>query len=130
MSSPAKLRALGRPGRGTGALVLVTEDQASFFQVIGRNLDYHAVAGKSLNPIFLHPSSRVGDEFVTVIELNAIAGVRQYLEDEAFELQEFFLRHVMILLIGRRNVEQLRQRPARTAHGDSEKQPIPAQQRS
>jgi hypothetical protein len=33
---------------------------------------------------------------VAGIELNTIAGVRQYFGDEAFELQEFFLRHVVI----------------------------------
>jgi hypothetical protein len=35
---------------------------------------------------------------MAVIELNAVAGVRQYLKDEALEFQEFFLRHVMIPL--------------------------------
>jgi len=76
MSPPAKLRALSRPGRGTSALVLVTKDQAPFFQVIGRDFDCHTVAGKSLNPVLFHPSSRIRDEFVTIIELNAVAGVR------------------------------------------------------
>jgi hypothetical protein len=75
MSPAAKLRTLGRAGRRTGALVLVTEDKAAFFQVIGRNLDCHPVAGKSLDPVLFHPSGRVRDELVTVIELNAVAGV-------------------------------------------------------
>ena len=35
---------------------------------------------------------------MSVVELNAVTGVRQYLGDETFEFQEFFLRHVMILL--------------------------------
>jgi hypothetical protein len=118
MSAPAKLGTLGRAGRSTGALILVTKDQAPFFQVVGRNLDCHAVAGKSLDAVLFHPSSRIGNELVTVVELNTVAGVRQYLENETFELQEFFLRHVMILLIGRQNVEQSQQRPAWTAHDD------------
>ena len=76
MSATAKLRALGRAGRRTGALVLVPKDQTPFFQVIGRNLDSHTVAGKRLDSVFFHPSRRIGDELVTVVELNAIAGIR------------------------------------------------------
>jgi hypothetical protein len=105
MSAPAKLRTLDRAGRGTGALVLMAKDQTPLFQVIGRNLDCHTVARKRLDSVLFHPSSRIGDKLMPVIELNAIARIRQYLENETFELQEFFLRHVIILLIGWRNVE-------------------------
>jgi hypothetical protein len=35
---------------------------------------------------------------MAVVELNAVARVRQNLKNEALELQEFFFRHVTILL--------------------------------
>jgi len=118
ISPPAKLGALRRTRRGTGALVLVTEDEAPFLKVVGRNLDGHSIAGEGLNPVLFHPSGRVRDKLMTIVELNAIAGIGQYLEDEALELQEFFLRHVMILPIGRPNAERLEPPRASAAHGD------------
>jgi hypothetical protein len=35
---------------------------------------------------------------MSVVELNAVTGVGQYLGHETLEFQEFFLRHVMFLL--------------------------------
>jgi hypothetical protein len=46
-----------------------------------------------------------------VIELNAVTGVGQYLGDPTFELQQFFLGHVMLLVKGRQPTA------VRTEHG-------------
>jgi hypothetical protein len=40
---------------------------------------------------------------MSIVELNAVTGVGQYLGDETFELQQFFLGHVMILVKDRVN---------------------------
>src|SRR5262252_6715018 len=50
------------------------------------------------DPILFHSSGGVGNELMSVVELNAITGVGQYLSHETLEFQEFFLRPVMFLL--------------------------------
>jgi hypothetical protein len=47
---------------------------------------------------------------MSVVELNAVTGVGQYLGHETLEFQEFFLRHVMFLLNDQPNA-------ARVEHG-------------
>ena len=47
---------------------------------------------------------------MSVVELNAVTGVWQYLGYETLELQQFFLGHVMFLLNDQRNA-------ARVEHG-------------
>ena len=49
---------------------------------------------------------------MSIIELNAVSGVRQYLGDEALEFQEFFFRHVMILFNAQSDAAGLEQRRA------------------
>src|SRR5262249_44818469 len=98
-SATPKLIARGRTGGHPRTLVLMTEDQAALVKVVGRHFDGHAIAGQRLNPVLLHLAGRVSHDFVAGVELNAIAGVRQNLDDEAFELDEFFLGHFLFLWI-------------------------------
>src|SRR5579862_5035262 len=71
VSPPAELVALRRAAHRSGAFVLVTEDQSPLFQIIGRDLDRHPVAGQRLDAVLFHPPRRVGDELMAVVELNA-----------------------------------------------------------
>jgi hypothetical protein len=75
------------------SFVLVTKDQPPFFQIIGRYFDRHAIAGEGLDPVLLHSAGGVGDKRVTVVELYAVACVRQYLDHQTLKLQEFFFSH-------------------------------------
>jgi len=56
-----------------------------------------------------------------VVEFNAVSRVRQYLCDEALEFQEFFFRHVMILLDSRSDAACFEHRRAASFCCDSEK---------
>jgi hypothetical protein len=89
-SAAAKLRVLRRPTDRTGAVILMTKHEASLFQIVGRNLDRDPIAGKGLDPIFLHSAGRVGDQLMAVIETNPEAGVGQYFENQTFKLQKLF----------------------------------------
>src|ERR1700688_4418948 len=95
-SALAKLLAHGRAPADTGALVLVPEDEAALVEIIGRHLDRDAVAGESLDAVLLHLAGRIGDDDVSGIELNAVARVRQDFGNQAFELDELFLRHRLL----------------------------------
>jgi hypothetical protein len=90
-STPPELLALRRPVARRGALVLVAEDQPALLEVVWRHLDGDAVARESLDAVLLHLAGRVGDDFLPRIKLNAVAGVRQDLGDETFELDQLFL---------------------------------------
>src|SRR5208282_2336972 len=104
LNSPAaKLIALRGAADRRGPFVLVAKDHSALFQVIGRNFDRHPIAGEGFDPVLLHSSGGIGDQRMSVVELNAVARVGQYLGNQSLELQEFFLRHVMILLNGRSN---------------------------
>ena len=74
----------------TGALVLVAKHEPSLFEIVRRNLDGNPIAGKSLDPIFLHSAGRIGDQLMAVIEANPKAGVGQYFQNKTFELQKLF----------------------------------------
>src|SRR5580692_10139197 len=106
-SPPAELVALRRAAQRSGALVLVPEDQSPLFQVIGRDFDSDPVAGQGLDAVLFHPSGRVGDELMAVVELNAETRIGQDFGDQALEFQKFFFRHVMILSTGRSNAPRV-----------------------
>jgi hypothetical protein len=97
-SSPPKLVTLRRTAQRSGAFVLVAKDQSSLFQIVGRYFYRHAIPGQGFDPILFHSSGGVGDKLMSVVELNAVTGVGQYLGYETLEFQEFFLGHVMFLL--------------------------------
>src|SRR4051794_14408112 len=92
-SAAAELLALGRTPAGGGAFVLVPEDEPALFQIVGRHLDRHAVAGERLDAVLLHAAGRIGHDLVPGIELHAVARIRQDFGHETFELDEFFFRH-------------------------------------
>jgi hypothetical protein len=85
------LIALRRAGDRTGSIVAMAEDHSPLLKIVGRNFDRYPIAGECLYPVLFHPAGGVGDKGMAIIELHAIAGVGQYLGNETFELQKFFL---------------------------------------
>src|SRR5215472_15840364 len=80
-------------GGGAGTLVLVTEDQATFLEVIGRPLDCHPIARQLLDAVLLHLAGSVGHDLVAGIELHAVARVGEDFGDQSFELDQLFFSH-------------------------------------
>src|SRR5882762_5064497 len=70
-----------RPSCGTAPLLAVAVDDAAARQVVGRELDADAVAGRDSNEVAAHTAGRVGDELVAVFELHLEHRVRQSLRD-------------------------------------------------
>src|SRR5262249_21049736 len=105
--SPPELVTLWRTAQRSGAFVLVAKDQSLLFQIVGWYFYRHAIPGQGFDPILFHSSGGVGDELMSVVELNAVTGVRQYLGYETLELQQFFLRHVMFLLNDQHNAARV-----------------------
>lgn len=68
----------------TRTFVLMTEDQASLLQVVRRHLDRHPVAGQRLDPVLFHLAGGIGHDFVSGIELHAIARVGEDFGDQSF----------------------------------------------
>src|SRR5262249_14317687 len=91
MSATPQGRTAARP-----RFVLMTEDKAALLKIVGRHFDGHTIANQSLDPLLLHLACRVSHDLVAGIEVNAIARIRQNLDHEAFELDEFFLGHFFI----------------------------------
>src|SRR5580704_4738613 len=89
---------LRRAAARSGPFVLVAKNQTPLVQIIRGYFDRHSITGEGFNPVLFHPAGGVGHDLMSGIELNTIAGVGQYLGHEAVKLQEFFLRHVAILL--------------------------------
>ena len=48
---------------------------------------------ENADAVLLHAARGVGDHLVTVVELDAAAGVGEHFRDHAFEFQHLFLRH-------------------------------------
>src|ERR1700730_9552551 len=77
----------------TRTLVLVTEDEPAFFQVIRRHLDCHPIARQRLDPVLLHLAGGVGDDLVSCIQLHAVTCVGEDFGHQSFELDQLFLSH-------------------------------------
>jgi hypothetical protein len=90
--------ALRRPGARSGTFVLVTKDQSPLVEIIRRHFDCYSVTSKGFDPVLFHPPGGIGDDLMTAIELNAVSGVGQNLDNQTIELQKFFLGHGVILL--------------------------------
>src|SRR5262249_12301605 len=86
------LPAGGRRAQGTIG-VAMTEIDAASIEIVGRHLDHDLVADAGADAEFAHFSGHVGKHFVIVIELDPIISVRQHLGHDAFEFEQFFLRH-------------------------------------
>jgi hypothetical protein len=89
-SAAPELRVLRRATDWTCTVILMTKHEASLFQIVGRNLDRDPIAGKGLDPIFLHSAGRVGDQLMAVIETNSKTSVGQYFQNQTFKLQKLF----------------------------------------
>src|SRR6516225_3398647 len=60
---------------------------------------------------------------MSVVELNAVTGVRQYLGHETLEFQQFFLGHVMFLLKERPNAARVEHDRAPAGRCDARRRP-------
>src|SRR5450759_4879778 len=94
----AELAARRCTTRGPAArtLVLVAEDEAAFFQVIGRHFDRHPITCQRLDPVLLHLARGVGNDLVSCIELHAITCIGEDFGHQSFELDQLFLSHVYL----------------------------------
>ena len=88
--SAATLLALGR----RSAALNMTEGNAALREVIRRELKRDAVAGENADVVLAHLAVGVSDEFVTVVELHSVAGVREHFQDLTRHLNEIFLCHM------------------------------------
>src|SRR6202011_208461 len=96
-SPAAKLAARRRATRGaataTRTLVLVTEDEPAFFKIIWRHLDRHPITRQRLDPALFHLAGGVGDDLVSRVELDAVAGIGEDFGHQSFELDQLFFSH-------------------------------------
>src|SRR5262245_34227160 len=65
----------------------------SLSEIIGRHLDQNLIAGKHPDPVLAHPSRRMGDDLVIVLEFHPEGGVGEQLGHYPRKFQHFFLRH-------------------------------------
>ena len=73
-------------------------DDAALGQVVGRQLDRHRVASQDPDVVLAHLAGDVGGDDVIVLQAHAERRVGQGLDDLAFHLDRFFLRHRAPLL--------------------------------
>src|SRR5436190_19784317 len=71
----------------------VTEGNAPFAQVVGRELQRNLVTGNDANVVLAHLARAVGNKLVAVIERDPIARVGQHFVHDAIHLENFFLGH-------------------------------------
>src|SRR3954470_18002877 len=91
---PTSRRSASRRRAGGGwPLVLVTENEPAFFQIIGRHFDRNTVACQRFDPVLLHFPGSIGNDLVSGIELHAIARVGEDFGDQSFELDQLFFSH-------------------------------------
>src|SRR5262245_39791698 len=98
LSAAAKLCARWRGAWGC-PFVLVAKDHAALFEIVRRHLDGDPISRQRLDPVLLHATGRVGDDFVSIVELHPEAGIRQNFSHQTFELDQFFLGHARLLLV-------------------------------
>src|SRR4051812_28849115 len=81
----------------TGELDLVTEGDAAAGEIVGRDLDRHAVALQHADAKAAHVPAERRQYCVTVGERHAERGVRQHLGHRSFQLYRFFFCHSELL---------------------------------
>src|SRR5712671_7579106 len=82
-----------RSARAARTLILVTEDQPALLLIVGRHLDRHPIACQRLDAVLLHLAGRVGDNFMSGVELHAVARVGKDFGHQSFELDQLFFSH-------------------------------------
>lgn len=80
--------------RSGSATFNVAEGDAALRQIVGRKLERHTITGEDANVVLTHLAVGVSDEFVTVVKLHFVTGVREHFQDLARHLDEIFLCHV------------------------------------
>src|ERR1700722_14624353 len=86
-------RTTRRAATATRTLVLVTEDESAFFKIIWRHLDRHPVTRQRLDPVLFHFAGGVGDDLVSRIQLDAVAGIGEDFGHQSFKLDQLFFSH-------------------------------------
>lgn len=79
----------------------VTEDDPSLVQIIGRQFQGDLVTRQDLDEVLLHAASRVGDQRVTVIQVDAKTRIRQDFGNLPLHFNQFFFGHLVFLVRGR-----------------------------
>src|SRR5262249_13250407 len=69
------------------------ETDAPTLQIVWRHFDDHTITDASADTELPHLASRVGQDFVIIVELHPEVAIREHLSDGAVELQQFFFRH-------------------------------------
>jgi hypothetical protein len=76
--------------------LLVPVDDAAASQVVRRELHDHAVLRKDADVVLPHLAADVGEDLVTIAQLDPEHRVRESLENGALDLDDaFLLRHVL-----------------------------------
>src|SRR3954452_21744742 len=76
--------------------LLVPVDDPTPREVVPRELHHHAVLGEDPDVVLAHLAADVGQDLVTVAQLDPEHGVRESLDDGALDLDHtFFFRHVL-----------------------------------
>src|SRR5215469_11795949 len=73
------------------SLVLMTKVDPTFGQIIRGHFYGDPITGKNSNAVFLHPTGRVGQGLVSIVESHAKPCVRKQLEHRTFKLDQIFL---------------------------------------
>ncbi len=89
----ATIAARGSGSRCRTSLDMAERD-AALGQVVGRQFQRHLVTGQNADVVLTHLAVGVSDEFVTVIELDTIASVRQNFEHLACHFNQIFFCHI------------------------------------
>ena len=95
----AALPGTGWTARRAGTLVLVTENQPTLLEVIGRHLHRHAVSCQGLDAVLLHLAGGIGNDLVSGVELHAVAGIGEDFGDQSFELDQLLLSHEFLQVV-------------------------------
>src|SRR5687768_9647227 len=92
-TSAAEDGAARRRARLRRARVLVAEIDPSLGEVVRRHFHRDAIPRKNSDAVLFHAPGGVGNNLVSILELNTATSIRQHFGHDALELQHFFFRH-------------------------------------
>src|SRR5690606_9515270 len=93
-------RSTSRVTRESGAeqprfFLFHAEGDATFAQVVRRHFNLDAVTGENTDVVLAHLAGDMGNDDVAVVQFYAEHGVRQGVDDGAFQFNLFFFRHAV-----------------------------------
>ena len=74
----------------------VAIDDSAFAEVVGRDFDVYAIAGKNFDAVAAQPSGDVRQDHVAVVQLDRKGRARKHLFDVAEDFQRLFFDGVII----------------------------------